>query len=162
MLRIYLGEYQGQREQKRYVLETNIDDMNPQDYGYAYERLLEAGALDVWTTPIFMKKNRPAVMLSVLVDEEHKETCSDLIFQETTSIGLRVTPVEQRREAMRRTAKVATPYGEISCKISAYKGHIVSLSAEYEDCRRLAKEHGVPLKKVRQAALAELSRRLGE
>lgn len=162
VLRVYFGEYQGRREQKRYVLETNIDDMNPQDYGYVYEKLLEAGALDVWTTPIYMKKNRPAVTLSVLVDEEHKEICSDIIFWETTSIGLRVVPVEQRREAMRRTAKVDTPYGEVSCKISAYKGHIVSLSAEYEDCRRLAIEQGVPLKKVRQSALSELSRRLGE
>ncbi len=162
VLRVYFGEYQGRREQRRYVLETNIDDMNPQDYGYVYERLLEAGALDVWTTPVFMKKNRPAVALSVLVDEEHKEICGDIIFQETTSIGLRVVPVEQRREAMRRTARVGTPYGEVSCKISAYKGQIVSLSAEYEDCRRIAREQGVPLKKVRQAALAELSRRLGE
>ena len=162
VLRIYFGEYQGRREQKRYVLETNIDDMNPQDYGYVYECLLEAGALDVWTSPIFMKKNRPATALSVLVDEEHKEICGDIIFRETTSIGLRVVPVEQRREAMRRTAMVGTPYGEVSCKISAYKGHIVSLSAEYEDCRRLAKEQGVPLKKVRQAALACLTAIIGQ
>ena len=161
VLRVYVGEYQGQREERRYLLETNIDDMNPQDYGYVFERLLENGALDVWATPILMKKNRPAVMLSVLVDEEYRECCADIVLQETTSIGLRVTPIERRYEAVRRTAMVTTPYGEVSCKISAYKGQIVALSAEYEDCRRLAKEQGVALKKVRRAAISELERRLG-
>ena len=162
VLRMYLGDYQGRGAQRLYILETNIDDMNPQDYGYVYERLLEAGALDVWATPIFMKKNRPATTLSVMVGEPEKDACVDVIFHETTSIGLRVVPVGARIEAARRTAMVETPYGEVSCKISAYKGYIVSLSAEYEDCRRLAKENGVPLKKVRADALAELRRRLGE
>ena len=162
VLRMYLGEYQGREEHRLDILETNIDDMNPQDYGYVYERLLAAGALDVWTTPIFMKKNRPAVTLSVLVDEGTKETCAEILFRETTSIGLRVVPVGQRLEAVRRTAMVETEYGEVSCKISAYKGHIVSLSAEYEDCRRIAGEQNIPLKKVRAAALAELRHRLGE
>ncbi len=162
VLRMYLGEYQGREARRLYILETNIDDMNPQDYGYVYEKVLEAGALDVWATPIFMKKNRPAVTLSVLVGEAEKDACADLLFRETTSIGLRVVPVGERLEAARRTAMVATPYGEVSCKISAYKGHIVSLSAEYEDCRRLAREKNVPLKQVREDALAELRRRLGE
>ncbi len=162
VLRMYVGDYQGKEARRLYLLETNIDDMNPQDYGYVYERLLAAGALDVWTTPIFMKKNRPASTLSVLVGESEKDTCADLLFRETTSIGLRVVPVGERLEAARRTAAVETPYGEVSCKISAYKGQIVSLSAEYEDCRRLAQEKDVPLKKVREAALAELRRRLGE
>ena len=162
VLRMYLGDYQGREAQRLYILETNIDDMNPQDYGYVYERLLTAGALDVWATPIFMKKNRPAATLSVLVGEAEKESCVDIIFGETTSIGLRVVPVGERLEAARRTAVVETPYGEVSCKISAYKGHIVSLSAEYEDCRRLAQEKGVPLKKVRSDALTALRRRLGE
>ena len=162
VLRMYIGDYQGREAQRLYILETNIDDMNPQDYGYVYERLLEAGALDVWTTPIFMKKNRPAATLSVLVGEAEKEPCADIMFSETTSIGLRVVPVGERLEAARRTAMVATDYGEVSCKISAYKGHIVSVSAEYEDCRRLAKEKDVPLKKVRADAIAELRRRLGE
>lgn len=162
VLRMYIGDYQGRDKQRLSILETNIDDMNPQDYGYVYERLLEAGALDVWTTPIFMKKNRPAETLFVLVGESEKDACAEIIFRETTSIGLRVVPVGERIEAARRTAMVETTYGEVSCKISAHKGHIVSLSAEYEDCRRLAKEKNVPLKKVRADALAELRRRLGE
>ena len=109
-----------------------------------------------------MKKNRPAYTLSVLVESETKEACAEIMLQETTSIGIRVLPVAERIEAMRRTARVETPYGEVDCKISAYKGQIVSVSAEYDDCRRLAEEKKVPLKKVRFAALAELNRRLGE
>ena len=109
-----------------------------------------------------MKKNRPAYMLSVLTDAENKEACTEIILQETTSLGIRVLAVDERIEATRRTAHVDTPYGEVNCKIGAYRGHIVSVSAEYDDCRRLAEENQVPLKKVRFAALAELNRRLGE
>lgn len=162
VLRVYLGDFRGTRGQRRYVLETNIDDMNPQNFGYIYDRLFEAGALDVWSTPIYMKKNRPAYMLSVLTDAENKEACTEIVLQETTSLGIRVMSVPERIEATRRTARVDTPYGEVNCKIGAYKGHIVSVSAEYEDCRRLADEKNVPLKNVRFAALAELKRRLGE
>lgn len=162
VLRIYLGEYKGSLQNKRYLIEMNIDDMNPQLFGYVSELLFAAGALDVWTTPIFMKKNRPAQMLSVMTEEEKKEQCLDILFRETTSIGMRVMPVEQRIEAVRHTALVETRYGEVNCKVSAYKGQIVSLSVEYEDCRRLAMEKHVPLKLVQQEALRELGRRLGE
>ena len=96
------------------------------------------------------------------MEEACRERCTDILFRETTSIGLRVMPVAERCEAERRTETVTTPYGAVSCKISTYKGEIVSLSAEYEDCRRLAKENDVPLKEVRQAALQEIRRRLGE
>ena len=162
VLRVYVGEYEERQTVKRYIIETNIDDMNPQNYEYVFDRLLAAGALDVWLTPIMMKKSRPAATLSVLVEEACRERCADILFRETTSIGLRVMPVAERCEAERRTETVTTPYGAVSCKISTYKGEIVSLSAEYEDCRRLAKENDVPLKEVRQAALQEIRRRLGE
>ena len=162
VLRLYLGEYQGQKESGRYLIEANIDDMSGQFFGYASERLLAAGALDVWTTPIFMKKNRPAQVLSVLTDAEHKEVCCEIIFRETSSIGLRIQIIDQRREAVRRIAQVHTQYGEVACKISAYKGELVSVSAEYEDCRRFALEHHVPLKQVQRAAVEEIHRRLGE
>jgi uncharacterized protein (DUF111 family) len=111
VLRLYLGEYQGGYKSKHYLLELNIDDMNPQIFGYVSEQLLAAGALDVWTMPIFMKKNRSAYQLSVLVGEDKKEACADIIFRETTSIGLRVIPVAERIEASRRLAEVETPYG---------------------------------------------------
>ena len=162
VLRLYLGEYQGKRESRCCILETNIDDMNPQIYGYLYECLLGAGALDVWTTGIYMKKNRPAQMLSVLVDEVHQEACAEVVFRETTSIGLRVLPIGRRIEAVRRIARVDTKYGAVNCKISAYRGHIASVSAEYEDCLEIARREKVPLKKVQQEALRILDGRLGE
>ena len=160
VLRMFIGECPDGSNQKHCLIETNIDDMAPQVFGYVFERLLEAGALDVWVTPVVMKKNRPAHVLSVLTDEAHKEVCCDIIFRETTSIGLRIQAIERRREAVRRIAKVETEYGPVNCKVSVYKGEIVSVSAEYDDCRQLAKEKGVPLKKIRQSAMTEIGRRL--
>ena len=161
VLRIYLGEFSGQTEKHLVKLEANIDDMNPQIYGWLYERLFTAGALDVWTTPIYMKKNRPAQMLSVLVDKEHKELCIKIIFEETTTIGLRVIEIARRVEAVRKMAKVETSFGEVQCKVSAYDGKIVSITPEYEDCRRLAEKNSVPLKAVWQEALTKQEARLG-
>lgn len=161
VLRVYRGEYNGAVDSKLAVLEANIDDMNPQIYGYLYEKLLAAGALDVWTTPIFMKKNRPAQMLSVLVDEEKMNACVGIIFAETTSIGLRIMPVGQRLEASRHIAKVETKYGVVNCKVSAWDGKICSVSPEYEDCKALAVRQQVPLKNVQQEAMKIIDERLG-
>ena len=161
VLRAYLGEYNGAVDSKLSIIEANIDDMNPQVYGYLYEKLLAAGALDVWTTPIFMKKNRPAQMLSVLVDEVQKNACVGIIFAETTSIGLRIMPVGERLEAARHIAKVETKYGMVNCKVSAWNGKLCSVSPEYEDCKKLAAEQKVPLKVVQQEALRVLNERLG-
>ena len=153
VLRLYVGEYNAATESKLMILEANIDDMNPQVYGYLYARILEAGALDVWTTPIFMKKNRPAQQLSVLVGTDKLETCAGIIFAETTSIGLRVMPVGKRLEAARHMAKVETPYGVVNCKVSAWKGKICNVSPEYEDCKALASAQDVPLKLIQQEAV---------
>ncbi len=162
VLRMTVGEYQGSGAAKRVIIETNIDDMNPQLYDYVYDKLFAAGALDVWTTNIMMKKNRPAQMLSVLLEEENKEKIAAVIFGETTSIGLRVINVSERIEAVRHIAKVETKYGEVACKVSAYKGKIVSISAEYEDCKKLAEEKDAPLKNVQREALKVFAERLGE
>ncbi|MCR5834794.1 MAG: nickel pincer cofactor biosynthesis protein LarC [Selenomonadaceae bacterium] len=161
VLRIYLGEYGGTGEKNLVKLEANIDDMNPQIYGWLYDRLFAAGALDVWTMPIYMKKNRPAHMLTVLVDAEHRDICTKIIFEETTTIGLRVIEVARRMEAVRKMAKVETRFGEVQCKVSAYDGKIVSITPEYEDCRRLAEKFSVPLKVVWQEALTKQEARLG-
>ena len=161
VLRVYRGEYNGAVDSKLAVIEVNIDDMNPQIYGYLYEKLLAAGALDVWTSPIFMKKNRPAQMLSVLVDEEKQNACVAIIFAETTSIGLRIMPVAQRLEASRHIAKVETKYGVVNCKVSAWEGKICSVSPEYEDCKALAVEKQVPLKLIQQEAMRVIDERLG-
>ena len=161
VLRVYLGEFGGSVSKKIFKLEANIDDMNPQIFGWLYERLFAAGALDVWTTPIYMKKNRPAQMLSVLVDAERRELCTKIIFEETTTIGLRVIEISRRVEAVRKMAKVQTRFGEVQCKVSAYDGKIVSITPEYEDCRRLAEKNSVPLKAVWQEALTNQEARLG-
>ena len=161
VLRIYLGEYNGRKDRQLMILEANIDDMNPQIYGYLYDKLLDHGSLDVWTTPIFMKKNRPAYMLSVLIDEAHEAICTKIIFEETTTIGLRVINVDRRIEAVRRMSRVETAYGEVRCKVSAYDGKIVSITPEYEDCRKLAESKKVPIKAVWQDALAKQNDRLG-
>lgn len=161
VLRVYLGEYGGRGSRHLIKLEANIDDMNPQIYGWLYERLFNAGALDVWTTPIYMKKNRPAQMLSVLVDAEHRDVCTKIIFAETTTIGLREIEISRRVEAVRKMSKVETRFGEVQCKISAYDGKIVSITPEYEDCRRLAEKNSVPLKVVWQEALTRQEARLG-
>ena len=160
VLRIYFGECNAQVERHLVKLETNIDDMNPQIYGYLYEKLFNAGALDVWTQNIYMKKNRPAQMLTVLVDSENLETCAKIIFEETTTLGVRIINVDKRIEATRKMAKVETSFGEVQCKVSAYGGKIVSIMPEYEDCRRLAELNNVPFKTVWQEALTKQQARL--
>jgi len=162
VVRLYIGECKGGGKRDLSLIETNIDDMDAQLFGYVSERLFALGALDVWTTPIYMKKNRPANMLSVLVAEDKKAQCLSLLFSETTSIGMRVLHVDERVEAVRHTALVDTPHGKVRCKVSAYGGKIVSLSPEYDDCREIAAREGIPLKRVRQEALDDLRERLGE
>ena len=162
VVRLYIGECKGGGKRDLSLIETNIDDMDAQLFGYVSERLFALGALDVWTTPIYMKKNRPAHMLSVLVEEDKRAQCLSLLFSETTSIGMRVLHVDKRVEAVRHTALVDTPHGKVRCKVSAYGGKIVSLSPEYEDCREIAAREGIPLKRVRQEALDDLRERLGE
>ena len=161
VLRIYLGECAGNAEKKLVKLETNIDDMNPQIYGWLYEKLFAAGALDVWTTNILMKKNRPAQTLSVLVDSERQEDCIKIIFEETTTIGIRIIEISRRIEAVRKMAKVETTWGEVQCKVSAFDGKIVSITPEYEDCKKLAEKNNVPFKAVWQEALTKQEARLG-
>ena len=162
VMRLYIGECKSGGKRDLSLIETNIDDMDAQLFGYVSERLFALGALDVWTTPIYMKKNRPAHMLSVLVEEDKRAQCLSLLFSETTSIGMRVLHVDERVEAVRHTALVDTPHGKVRCKVSAYGGKIVSLSPEYDDCREIAMREGIPLKRVRQAALDDLRERLGE
>ena len=155
VLRIYFGSIETPKERRLIKLETNIDDMNPQIYGYLYDRLLEAGALDVWTTPIYMKKTRPAHTLTALLSDDREADCARIIFEETTTLGLRIINVDRRLEAERRMAKVETSYGEVSCKVSAFDGKIVSITPEYEDCKRLASEKNVPLKSIWLEALSK-------
>jgi uncharacterized protein (DUF111 family) len=125
------------------VLEANVDDCTPQVLGYAMERLFEAGALDVTLTPIVMKKNRAATMISVLTVPEMTDGLAELLFQETTTLGVRIFHAE-RRVLCRESAEVDTQYGKVRVKY-AENGNF---TPEYDDCRNLAQQHGVPLRAV--------------
>jgi len=129
------------------LLEANIDDLNPEFYGHLMERLFAAGALDVYLTPVQMKKNRPGVVLSVACPPAQAEALAALVFAETTTIGLRRQEV-QRWALARERVEVETPYGTVGVKVARLGGKVMTTSPEYEDCRRLALERGVPLKEV--------------
>ena len=134
------------------VLETNIDDMNPQWYDYVFERLYAAGALEVFLTPALMKKNRPGNLLTVIMPAAVRDAVIDILLRETTSIGVRWHET-QRAKALREFRAVETPFGAISVKIARLGEQMVNVTPEYDDCRRAAEQHGVPLKHVYQAAL---------
>jgi len=133
------------------VVEAAIDDMNPQVWGYFQERALAAGALDVYATPVQMKKNRPGILLTLVCEPMGLEKMIDLIFAETTTIGVRYT-MAGRRTLDRSLEQVITEYGPVKVKAAYLNGKRVNLVPEYEDCRRLAAEKAVPLKDVLAAA----------
>jgi uncharacterized protein (DUF111 family) len=135
------------------VIEANIDDMNPQNFGYVTEKLLGAGALDVFTIPIQMKKGRPGHLLQVLAPPDAVDVLSRIVLQETTTIGLRRYPV-QRTMLDREFVEVETGHGAVKVKVSRMAGEVVNVAPEYEDCARIAREKNVPLKRVQALALA--------
>jgi len=129
------------------VIEANLDDMNPQIYGYFLEKGLAAGALDVYTTPVQMKKNRPGTLLTVLCKPQDTNSLMTLIFAETTTFGAR-TYRAQRRVLPREWVSVATEFGDVRMKVSRVNGRILHVAPEFEDCKRLAAEKDVPLQRV--------------
>lgn len=147
VLRAETGFFQTLEKNDLLVLETNIDDCNPQVFDYVMESLFTAGALDVWLTPIQMKKNRPAVTLSVLAPASLREELEKIIFTETTSIGIRNVPVG-RTALERRIETAQTPRGAVRIKISSLNGTVCSSTPEIDDCRKLAAEQRVPLKEI--------------
>jgi uncharacterized protein (TIGR00299 family) protein len=154
MLRAVLGEAaSGARPDNDVVgvIETNIDDMNPQLFGDVMERLLEAGALDVFLTPVQMKKNRPGTLLTVLCECNHVDRMTELLLHHTTSFGVRVHEA-QRRKLAREIVKVQTRFGEIEVKIGRLGDTIVSRSPEFESCKQAAVKAGVAVKEVYEEA----------
>jgi uncharacterized protein (TIGR00299 family) protein len=133
------------------VLEANLDDLNPQVFGYVMDRLLEEGVLDAFGMPVQMKKNRPGTLLTVLCKPEDASKLTQLIFTETTTLGVR-RRAEVRQALARRWETVRTPWGEVRMKIASMNGTVTNYAPEYEDCRRIAAEHHVPLKTVIQEA----------
>jgi hypothetical protein len=152
-LRVMLGEEAAGAESRGVtVIETNIDDLNPQFYETAMERLFAAGALDVFLTPIQMKKNRPGTLLSVICDPGLADALATVILSETSTFGVRISRWE-RMCVDRRWEEVVTEFGVIRVKIGERDGRVITASPEYEECKRAASVHGVPIRRVHQAAL---------
>jgi uncharacterized protein (TIGR00299 family) protein len=165
LLRLFVGEAHGlpsvglQTDQV-WLLETNLDDLPAEVIGYCYDLLLAAGALDVFSTPIFMKKNRPGVLLSVLTPEGNVPALEEILFRETTTLGIRRSCLS-RHKLNRRPCTVSTSWGPVQGKLGWREGQPAVFSPEYEDCARVARQHGVALREVyaqAQRAYAEQSR----
>jgi pyridinium-3,5-bisthiocarboxylic acid mononucleotide nickel chelatase len=135
------------------VLETNIDDMNPELYAGVSQALFAAGARDVWLTPIQMKKDRPAVQLSVLAPATHEAALVTTLLRETTTLGVRSQPVT-RYAAERTTQRVTTAFGDVMVKVKWIDGQAVGAKPEHDECVRLAEAHGIPVRMVYEAAAA--------
>ncbi len=155
MLRAVLGDAEStpQTLESVVVVECTIDDMNPETYGHLMERLFASGALEVFYTPVQMKKGRPGILVTVISPPGRFGELAGVLFRESTTIGLRHRQVE-RIELAREIRPVVTPLGRIRIKVSSYGGKPVQAHPEYEDCRRIATARRVPLKEVQAAALA--------
>jgi pyridinium-3,5-bisthiocarboxylic acid mononucleotide nickel chelatase len=155
ILRIWLGELAENNDNNLEtisVLETQIDDCNPQIIAYTLELLLEVGALDVFTQPIYMKKSRQGILLTVISHPDKIQECETIIFRETTTLGIRRS-TQKRRILTREIKPIETIYGVINVKIASYQGQIINIQPEYEDCAKLAKQHNIPWRLIHQKAL---------
>jgi uncharacterized protein (TIGR00299 family) protein len=155
LLRVILGKGEGGRE-RLLQMETNIDDMNPQIAGYLMEKLFEAGAIEVFFTPVQMKKSRPGLLLTILAEERDRTKLLDIVFSESTTIGVRCYPVE-RRCLERKVVKVKTRYGTVRVKVCLKDGKPINQQPEYEDCRAIAEKRKVPLKTVMDTVRVQLN-----
>jgi hypothetical protein len=154
ILRVWLGESDqpiGINDQV-VVLETQIDDINPQAIGYVYDRLFEVGVKDVFTQSIMMKKSRPGFLLSVVCSPELVDRCEEILFAETTTLGIRKS-LHDRSVLAREFHQVDTIYGTVNIKVARYQQKVVNVQPEYEDCALLAREQNIPWIKVYQAAI---------
>lgn len=165
VLRLMIGESEGDQINSKLaetliLLETNVDDLSPQILGFVMERAFEIGALDCWFTPIQMKKNRPATMLSLLCTSEKRELLTDLIYTETTTLGIRTSLVE-RESLEREMVAVETKYGMVDVKIGRLDGRIVNAMPEYEQVRKIVLDNGIAFQRVKDIVIAKLNTRPG-
>lgn len=135
------------------VMETNIDDVSPQVMGFVMERAFDLGALDCWFTPIQMKKNRPAVMVSILCEPERRNALTELLYRETTTIGIRIRETE-RESLERETVSAATPFGNIDVKVARLNGRVVNAMPEYDQIKAAALSSGAAFKSVHDAVMS--------
>jgi len=148
-LRVWVGETSpaGAAETEELLLETNIDDMNPQFFEPLSERLFAAGALDVWLTPVTMKKGRPATVVSAIVPAQQRREVERAFFLESTTIGVRATPVSRTR-APRRLETVTTRWGDVRLKLRSWDGRVLGATPEYDDCLQLSRASGAPIREI--------------
>jgi pyridinium-3,5-bisthiocarboxylic acid mononucleotide nickel chelatase len=160
VLRVLVGEDQSSEpgDERLWMLETNMDDISPQILGHVMDRAFELGALDCYFTSVQMKKNRPGVLLSVLCRQEQRVRLGEMLFAETTTLGIRAYEVE-RRALERSIVRVETQYGPIDVKVAQLNGHVVKEMPEYEHCRQAARKADVPLRVVEEAARLALANR---
>ena len=153
VLRVLIGEADSTAPAHSVVvIEAEIDDMNPQIFGLLMDRLLAQGALDVYYTPIQMKKNRPGTLLTIVAAPDRREALTGTVFRETTTIGVRYR--EMARECLdRETVSVDTPFGKVRIKVARREGRVLNASPEFDDCAHLAREQDLPLKDVQAAAM---------
>lgn len=148
VLRVLIGEGQVEHEEDRVILlETNIDDMNPQAYDWVMDLLFEKGARDVYLTPVQMKKSRPGTVLQVISPLDEVDELLEIIFRETTTLGVRVSEV-RRRKLKRETRTINTRFGEVKVKVGFLNRKVRDVVPEYEECKRIAREHGLPIREV--------------
>ncbi len=152
LLRVFLGTSFEKYATNTTIIETTLDDMNPQNYGYLMDTLFRTGALEVFYTNVQMKKNRPGILVTVICKEEKAPAIIKLLFKETTTIGIRCR-TDRRYELQREIKKIKTRYGTIRLKLSTLNGEVTQVSAEYEDCLGAAKKYRVPLKEIQFEAL---------
>ncbi|MBN2104899.1 nickel pincer cofactor biosynthesis protein LarC [bacterium] len=159
LIRVIIGETTGETHQDRVqLIETNIDDMNPQFYDYVMDRLFTAGALDVFMTQVMMKKNRPGVVLSIIAPPQKIDALINILFEETTTLGIRISEVKKRKILVREHISVQTKLGEGRVKIRVMDNGQKIAEPEYEDCRKLAGENHVPVQTVYQTLKTEADR----
>ncbi len=148
LLRVFIGEYAGEKAgHDALLLECNIDDMNPEFFDYISEKLFKAGASDVFFTNIMMKKGRPGIVVNVICETGVGDAMKEILFTESTSLGIRSFPFS-KDTLVRKFETVQTTYGEVRIKRSFYKDREVSVKPEFDDCRRIAAETGIPLKEI--------------
>jgi pyridinium-3,5-bisthiocarboxylic acid mononucleotide nickel chelatase len=159
LLRAVLGNSVAQAE-AAWVLEANLDDLSPQLAAFALQAALSAGALDAWIAPVTMKKGRPGHLFGVLCTESSRAAVEAVIFRETSTLGLRASRVS-RSVLDRELVEVTTEYGKVSVKLGRSEGRLLNAQPEFEDCRKAAEQHGVPVKEVQAAALSAFRRAWG-
>ncbi|MFL6229856.1 MAG: LarC family nickel insertion protein, partial [Pyrinomonadaceae bacterium] len=154
VLRVMIGDAEGDAaDEKLLVVETNLDDVSPQIVGHLMERAFERGALDCFFTPVQMKKNRPGVLVSILCRPVDRESIYQLLFDETTTLGVRSHEVE-RRALARESVLVETEFGAIRVKVASRDGRVVNATPEFDDCRAAARKWDAPLRDIEAAARA--------